>query len=142
MVNLLKTRDVAMADELAFKVSEIVYDKLAETLAPVWLKLESIGDEITDIKARLTMAETKTTIEEKRITEIEAWQRRKKERIEKIEKDIAVLQPAAIRALSQDIKAIRPELEWFMNAFKWWKIVIYVGIITGLWFLIHYFWLV
>jgi len=142
MTNLLKNRDRALANELAETVSLKVYEKLAETLAPVWTKLEDISTEITAIKSRLEIAESKTSIEEKRIEEIEAWQRRKKVRIEKIEKEIALLQPESIKMISEEIQKIRPELEWFICAFKWWKILIYVATITGLWFLIHYFWLV
>jgi uncharacterized coiled-coil protein SlyX len=142
---ILKT---LQSDELTNTIAEKVYDKLAEFNVPVLLKLEAlingqaeIAKDITHIKERLQITEGRITIEEQRINDLNARLLAKKLRLEKLEIAMSLLQPEAIKQYANEIHEIKPILTKMVNAFKWWKIVIYCGVLLGIFMLIHYYWL-
>ena len=126
---------------LAGKIADKVYGHFGQTFETYSLALEKIGKGQELILARLERAELAVKEEKKRIATLELRADDKKKRIEQLERQMRFLQEDNIENVAKEIQKITPLLLWFKKAFKWWKVVLYVLAITGLWLLLHFLFL-
>jgi hypothetical protein len=129
-----------MADEndnLANEVAEAVFTKIADTFVDFMSNIKDgqigIAESLNRINARLESAENKVSMEEKKIIDIELWEKqtdewksRKKIRIDRMEIEMSLLQPNEIKKYVDEIHAVKPVMERLVRAFKWWKILLYI----------------
>jgi hypothetical protein len=129
-----------MADEndnLANEVAETVFSKIADTFADFMNNIKDgqkgIAESLNHIDKRLESAENKVSMEEKKIIDIELWEKqtdewksRKKIRIDRMEIEMSLLQPNEIKKYVDEIHAVKPVMERLVRAFKWWKILLYI----------------
>lgn len=128
-------------EKLAGNIATKVYGMFAQTFETYSKALEDIGKGQALILQRLDDAELAVMEEKKRILQLEKRDDDKKMRVERLEREMRFLQVANIENVVIEINRITPLLIWFKKAFKWYKIVLYVLAITGLWLLLHYLFL-
>jgi hypothetical protein len=161
MVNLLTVRDKSVKNELMEEVSaqnkvfgEKLISDVNEVIEQQWIRvlreelssqslglnetLKSIAGDIARINERLEITEGEIREEIKRINVLELRAEDKKRRIERLEIEMQILKPEAIKRYSDELHDIRPILINVVSAFKWWKIIIYITLVTSFWLIIHY----
>jgi hypothetical protein len=129
------------------------YDPIMELLKKLEIQQGTIMSDFKTLKKDLTDLATlhmndiqkvneRFEIDEEKIRIAFERLEKKKEDIAELKKEIAILQPESLIYISEEIREIRPSLEWFQRTFKWWKLALFVAGITALWFAIHFFFLV
>jgi len=114
-----------------------VLEKLEKGLERLDRGQDAILKDIQMIKEWQSKTEKRIIDEEAKSNNFEARLADKKKRIETIELKVALLDCDAIA----DIRALKPAILHLLNAFKWWRIVIYITIVITLFMLIHYLFL-
>jgi hypothetical protein len=128
------------------------YDPIMELLKKLEIQQGSIVDDFKSLKKDLTdlatlhmndiikVNERFEADEEKIRVALERLDKKKLE-IAELRQEIAVLQPETLIEITTEIRSIKPMLDWFRDTFKWWKLAIFITVMTGFWFLLHYLFL-
>lgn len=147
-----KMRDIYLADNDA--ICKNVVKEVAEVVAPINLalevmdgKIDNVAIKVSEIQLELGHVKDRLSAVEKNqksdTSEIENIKKRldtKENRLDQVEKQIAVLQPEPILALVDEIHQLRPTIKHLTQSQKWWNISLRILIAVAISVIILLIW--